>query len=148
MVGSLLDRFGPRPVFMGAAAIQVVFFALMPGLSDWAALFVALAFMLGAFGQIPINDYMIGKMAKTELRASVYGARFVVTAAVFAATHPLHRVDSPELGLRRPVPGAGGSRALTLAAVTLLPRRLPDPHEPTLRWPRSARWRRHRLKKK
>ena len=30
------------------------------------ALFVATLFMLGAFGQIPINDYMIGKMAKSE----------------------------------------------------------------------------------
>ena len=28
-----------------------------------AALAVALGFMLGAFGQIPINDYMIGRMA-------------------------------------------------------------------------------------
>ena len=30
VVGSLLDRFGPRPVFMAAAAVQVVFFAAMP----------------------------------------------------------------------------------------------------------------------
>jgi hypothetical protein len=29
----------------------------------------ALGVMLGAFGQIPINDYMIGKMASGELRA-------------------------------------------------------------------------------
>ena len=33
VVGSLLDRFGPRPVFMVAAAIQVVFFAAMPAVA-------------------------------------------------------------------------------------------------------------------
>ena len=42
VVGKLLDTLGPRTVFMGAAALQVVFFALMPGLNDWAALAVAL----------------------------------------------------------------------------------------------------------
>ena len=46
VVGSLLDRFGPRTVFMTAAAIQVVFFAVMPAVQNWAALAVALGFML------------------------------------------------------------------------------------------------------
>jgi len=66
VVGSMLDRFGPAPVFMTVAAMQVVFFGLMPGLHDGLALAVALGFMLGAFGQIPINDYMIGKMASAS----------------------------------------------------------------------------------
>ncbi len=45
--------------------------------------------MLGAFGQIPINDYMIGRMAKSELRASIYGTRYIVSFAVLAAVLPL-----------------------------------------------------------
>ncbi len=61
----------------------------MPGLVDWAALFVALAFMLGAFGQIPINDYMIGKLARSDMRASIYGVRYIVSFAVLAAALPL-----------------------------------------------------------
>ena len=32
VVGHFLDRLGPRTVFIAAAAIQVVFFAIMPGL--------------------------------------------------------------------------------------------------------------------
>ena len=72
VVGRLLDRFGPRPVFVTVAAIQLVFFSLMPGLTDGLALAVALGFMLGAFGQIPINDFMIGKMASGPFRARIY----------------------------------------------------------------------------
>jgi len=53
VVGKMLDTLGPRTVFMIVAALQIVFFALMPGLSDWTALAVALGFMLGAFGQKP-----------------------------------------------------------------------------------------------
>ena len=85
VVGKLLDTLGPRTVFMGAAILQLVFFALMPGLTDWAALAVALGFMLGAFGQIPINDYMMGRMAKSELRASIYGVRYVISFLVLGA---------------------------------------------------------------
>ena len=66
------------------AAIQFVFFALFIGQYDWAALIVALFFMLGAFGQIHINDYMVGKMARSEFRASIYGVRYVISFAVWA----------------------------------------------------------------
>ena len=89
VVGRLLDTLGPRIVFMAVAALQVAFFLLMPGLTDWTALAVALGFMLGAFGQIPINDYMIGRMARSEFRGAVYGARYVVSFVALAAALPL-----------------------------------------------------------
>ena len=34
VVGAMLDVHGPRRVFMAAAGVQVVFFALMPGLYE------------------------------------------------------------------------------------------------------------------
>ena len=89
IVGHFLDRLGPRTVFITAAAIQVVFFAIMPGLADWAALACAMAFMLAAFGQIPINDYMIGRLAEGEWRARIYGVRYVVSFTALAAALPL-----------------------------------------------------------
>jgi MFS family permease len=126
VVGYLLDRFGPRPVFMGAAAIQTVFFAAMPGLTDWPALLVALAFMLGAFGQIPINDFMIGRMAKSELRASIYGARYVVTFAVLGATLPFIAWVHEGWGFDMLFTLLAVFAAVIFAAVALLPTRLPE----------------------
>ena len=67
----------------------VVFFGLMPGLTDGFALAVAFGFMLGAFGQIPINDFMIGKIASGPARARIYGIRYVVAFSVLAVTLPL-----------------------------------------------------------
>src|SRR5438270_11904263 len=46
VVGSVLDRFGPRPVFMTVAAMQVVFFAAMAGVQNLAAFALAIGFML------------------------------------------------------------------------------------------------------
>jgi MFS family permease len=126
VVGRLLDVYGPRLVFSGVAAIQIVFFLLMPGLSDWPALIVALGFMLGAFGQIPINDYMIGKMAKSELRASIYGTRYIVSFAVLAAVLPLIAWVHYEWGFDVLFYILAAAAAAILCAVSLLPGRLPE----------------------
>ncbi len=45
--------------------------------------------MLGAFGQILINDYMIGKTARGSYKASIYGVRDVVSFTVLSASLPL-----------------------------------------------------------
>ena len=129
VVGGLLDRYGPRQVFMGVAALQIVFFTAMPGLHDGLALAVAFGFMLGAFGQIPINDFMIGKMASGEFRARVYGIRYVVGFTVLAATLPLIAFVYENWGFDTLFRILAGAALVILAAVTILPRKLPTPAE-------------------
>ncbi len=126
VVGRMLDIYGPRNVFTVVAIIQVLFFSLMPGLENWSALAVALGFMLGAFGQIPINDYMIGKMAKSELRASVYGARYIVSFGVWAVVVPLIAWVHHNWGFDVLFYILAVSAAAILAAVLMLPHRLPE----------------------
>jgi len=127
VVGKMLDSYGPRDVFSVVAIIQIVFFSLMPGLTDWNALAVALGFMLGAFGQIPINDYMIGKMAKSELRASVYGARYIVSFGVWATVVPLIAWVHHNWGFDVLFYILMAAAIAILGAVRLLPGKLPEP---------------------
>jgi MFS family permease len=125
VVGKMLDRYGPRPVFMALAVVQIVFFAAMPGSSGYWALAIALGFMLGAFGQIPINDYMIGRMASGSFRARVYGVRYVVSFSVLAAALPLIAIVYGNWGfdtLFRILALVAGA---TLAVTACLPQRLP-----------------------
>ena len=126
IVGHMLDRLGPRTVFIAAAAVQVVFFAMMPGLVDWAALLCAMAFMLAAFGQIPINDYMIGRLAEGEWRARIYGVRYVVSFTVLAAALPLIAFVYENWGFDALFRVLAVSAAIILAAVIMLPQRLPE----------------------
>jgi len=125
IVGHFLDRVGPRTVFMSAAALQVIFFMLMPGLADWSALVCAMGFMLAAFGQIPINDYMIGRLADGEWRARIYGVRYVVSFTALAATLPLIAFIYENWGFDALFRVLALSAAVILAAVSLLPQRLP-----------------------
>lgn len=127
VVGHYLDRLGPRTVFITAAAIQLVFFAIMPGLYDWAALLCAMAFMLAAFGQIPINDYMIGRLADGQWRARIYGVRYVVSFTVLAAALPLIAFVYENWGFDALFRVLAVSAGIILAAVLMLPQRLPRP---------------------
>jgi len=127
VVGRALDRFGPRPVFMTVATMQLVFFSIMPGLTDVLALAVALGFMLGAFGQIPINDFMIGKMASGPFRARIYGVRYVVSFTSLAATLPLIAFVYDTWGFDMLFRVLAVAALVILAAVALLPRQLPTP---------------------
>ncbi len=88
-IGHLLGRVEPRVLFLAVASLEAVAFWLMPGLDNWAAVVVAGVFMIGAFGQIPINDYITGLMSQSSTRGTTYGLRFLISFSVLAATLPL-----------------------------------------------------------
>ena len=89
VVGYLVDHHSVRTVFAFVAALQAVFFAIMYQLTGVAALVVSVAFMLVVFGQIPINDVLVGRITKSEWRSRVYSLRYIVTFSVMASTLPV-----------------------------------------------------------
>ena len=89
VVGYLVDNHSIRTVFACVAILQAVFLAVMAELNGLAALVVAVAFMLVVFGQIPINDVLVGRIARSEWRSRAYALRYIVTFSVMASTVPL-----------------------------------------------------------
>ena len=83
--------------------------------------------MLGAFGQIPINDFMIGKTASGAYRARIYGVRYVVSFTVLAATLPLIAFVYDAWGFDTLFRILAAAAAVILLVVIALPRRLPAP---------------------
>lgn len=127
LVGALLDRYGPRSVFLAVAMIQIVFFSLMPRSSGGWALATALGFMLGAFGQIPITDFMIGKLASGSSRAQTYAVRYVVAFTVLAVSLPLIAFVHATYGFDMLFRIMAVAAAVIFAATACLPARLPAP---------------------
>lgn len=89
VVGYLVDRYSIRSVFAIVVALQAIFFGVMPGRIGWSAIVVSMAFMLVVFGQIPINDVLIGRITRSEWRSRVYAFRYIVTFSVMASAVPL-----------------------------------------------------------
>ena len=89
IVGYLVDRLPVRRIFMIFAVLQVSLFAIMPGLTGWQALVVAIAFMFAVFGQIPINDVLIGRVTHSAWRSRVYALRYMINFSIIASSVPL-----------------------------------------------------------
>ena len=89
VVGYLVDRYSIRYIFASVALCQMVFFFIMSHLEGIAALLVAVAFMFAVFGQIPINDVLVGRVTRSEWRSRAYALRYVVTFSVMASAVPL-----------------------------------------------------------
>ena len=122
-VGYLVDHHSLRTVFAFVAGLQAAFFAVMYQLTGVAALIVAVGFMLVVFGQIPINDVLIGRITKTEWRSRVYSLRYIVTFSVSASTIPLIAWIHGSWGFERLFVVMAVAAGAILAAALVLPRR-------------------------
>lgn len=89
IVGFLIDRFPVRPVFVTVVTAQAALFAIMPGLTDWNAVLVSVLFMLAVFGQIPINDVLVGRITRSGWRSRVLALRYILTFSVSATAIPI-----------------------------------------------------------
>ena len=123
VVGYLVDRHSVRTVFGFVAALQAAFFAIMYQLTGVPALIVAIAFMLVVFGQIPINDVLVGRITKSEWRSRVYALRYIVTFSVMASALPLIAGIHATRGFSALFVVMAVAASAIFAAVLILPRK-------------------------
>ena len=122
VVGYLVDRHSVKLVFSIIAGCQVVLFALMMNLDGAAAIIVSIGFMLMVFGQIPINDVLIGRVAKSEWRSRAFAIRSFITFTVMATSIPLIAWLHETWGFSALFLVLCISAALIFSAVVMLPK--------------------------
>lgn len=97
LMGSLIDRFEMKRLMIGVGLVQIPLLALAASLDGWPMLIVALGMMMAIFGQIPLNDAIVGRYVADEYRARVLSVRYVVSLGVAAVGVPLisvlHRTE-------------------------------------------------------
>lgn len=121
VVGSLVDRISPRAVFLGVAAMQVVFFAAMAQATGWYVVVFSVAFMLATFGQIPINDVLVGRVAKSAWRSRILALRYTITITIMASSVPFIAWIHATWGFDRLFVILSAAAALICLAVATLP---------------------------
>jgi MFS family permease len=122
LIGYLVDRHSVRAIFASVALLQAGFFFAMTRLDGFAALLVAIAFMFAVFGQIPINDVLVGRMARSEWRSRAYALRYVVTFSVMASAVPMIGWVHGSWGFERLFQILAVAALAIFAATLLLPR--------------------------
>jgi MFS family permease len=119
VIGYLVDHHSLRLVFAVVAMSQAVLFYLMTHLDGVIALLVSIGFMFAVFGQIPINDVLVGRMTRSEWRSRAYALRYVVTFSVMASAVPMIGWIHANWGFAR-LFSVLAFAALMIFAVTLL----------------------------
>ncbi|HAA35223.1 MAG TPA: hypothetical protein DCE12_00230, partial [Gammaproteobacteria bacterium] len=89
IVGYLVDRWPLKLVFLAVAAGQCLFALVLVNSSGIATIVVCIAFMLVVFGQIPINDVLIGRVTNSDWRSRALAARYIITFSVSATAIPM-----------------------------------------------------------
>jgi len=122
VIGYLVDHHSLRMVFAMVALLQAIFFYLMTHLDGVIALLVSIAFMFVVFGQIPINDVLVGRMARSEWRSRAYALRYVVTFSVMASAVPFIGWIHANGGFSRLFSVLAVAALIIFSAVLFLPR--------------------------
>ena len=112
VVGHILDRGALKSVLVAVIGFQLPLLLAAAFFNNYVLLAVALAMMFFVFGQIPINDAIVGRYCADEYRSRVYAVRYVITFCVAATAVPL-------IALLHASPGGFSSVFVALAALAL-----------------------------
>jgi MFS family permease len=89
LMGTLMGRYDMKTLMVGVGLMQVPLLFAAATLDGWALLIVALLMMMAIFGQIPLNDGIVGKYVADEYRARVLSVRYVVSLGVASVAAPM-----------------------------------------------------------
>ena len=76
IIGHLLDRHSLRNVFLPLALMIVPALFLASTMTDYGLILLAIVIIAAVFGQVTVNDTMLGKYTVDEWRGSAYSARY------------------------------------------------------------------------
>ena len=77
-IGRLLDRHALKTVALPLSFVLAPFLYLAASLSDLPLILVSIGIVMGAFGQVTVNDAMIGKYTAEEWRSRAYAVRYFI----------------------------------------------------------------------
>jgi MFS family permease len=77
-IGKLIDRYSLKAVMLPLSFMLVPFLYAAAELSNLPLIIAAIGIVMGAFGQVTVNDAMVGKYTSEEWRSRAYAVRYFV----------------------------------------------------------------------
>jgi MFS family permease len=126
-IGKLLDRHSLKAVALPLSFMLAPFLYLAATLSNLPLILVSIGIVMGAFGQVTVNDAMIGKYTSEEWRSRAYAVRYFVGFTAAGASVGLVAWLYQRGGFVTMLQAFAGLCLFVIAAAIILPREIRTP---------------------
>src|SRR5947209_7086520 len=123
-IGKLLDRHSLKTVALPLSFMLAPFLYLAATLSNWPLILVSIGIVMGAFGQVTVNDAMVGKYTSEEWRSRAYAVRYFIGFTAAGASVGLVAWLYQEGGFVTMLHAFAGLCLSVIAAALILPREI------------------------
>ena len=120
-IGKLLDRHSLKAVMLPLSFVLAPFLYVAAELSNLPLIIAAIGIVMGAFGQVTVNDAMVGKYTSEEWRSRAYAVRYFVGFTAAGVSVGLVAWLYQQGGFVTMLHAFGGLCLLTVAAALILP---------------------------
>jgi MFS family permease len=120
-IGKLLDRHSLKAVSLPLSFVLAPFLYMAAELSNLPLIVAAIGIVMGAFGQVTVNDAMVGKYTSEEWRSRAYAVRYFVGFTAAGASVGLVAWLYQQGGFVTMLHAFAGLCLLVIAAAIILP---------------------------
>src|SRR6201999_755585 len=120
-IGKLLDKHSLKTVALPLSFVLAPFLYLAATLSNLPLILVSIGIVMGAFGQVTVNDAMVGKYTAEEWRSRAYSVRYFVGFTAAGASVGLVAWLYEQGGFVTMLHAFGGLCVLAILAALILP---------------------------
>lgn len=124
-IGKLVDRYSVKAVFLPMSLVLPPLLYLAATASNWALIAASIGIVIGMFGQITINDAMVGKYTAEEWRSRAFAVRYFVGFTAAGASVGLVAWLYAQGGFGLMLQAFAGLCLLVVVAALILPRETP-----------------------
>jgi MFS family permease len=126
-IGRLLDRYSLKTVALPLSFMLAPFLYLAASLSNLPLILVSIGIVMGAFGQVTVNDAMVGKYTSEEWRSRAYAVRYFIGFTAAGASVGLVAWLYEQGGFVTMLHTFAALCLLAIAAAIILPREIRTP---------------------
>jgi MFS family permease len=126
-IGKLIDRHSLKAVSLPLSFVLAPFLYVAATLSNLPLILAAIGIVMGAFGQVTVNDAMVGKYTSEEWRSRAYAVRYFIGFTAAGASVGLVAWLYEQGGFVTMLHAFGGLCLLVILAAIILPTEIKVP---------------------
>jgi MFS family permease len=130
-IGKLLDRHSLKTVALPLSFVLAPLLYIAASLSNLPLILASIGIVMGAFGQVTVNDAMVGKYTSEEWRSRAYAVRYFVGFTAAGVSVGLVAWLYQHGGFVTMLHAFGALCLLTVAAALILPHEIKVPQAQT-----------------